>query len=246
MAMHWEDRRGLRKRAPSDTVPHGPPRKRGSGRRQGRPAASENGIGRQRLIDAARGLLRSLPPAKLTSRQIAQAAGADRGLVRYYFGSMPELLAEVARQLSRDLIASLDEASAGTGKASTRLRRRIRQFVSYQFANPALHTLYAEQILSGKARSAAETIRTNAVRGHASFGEIMELGRCSGEFRSNFDSRLLEIAIIGLCEFIVVGRPILETWLAEDENVAELFALYGDFVADLVINGISKKQSKQR
>jgi len=214
-------------------------------RRQGRPLASEDGVGRQRLVDAARELLRTMPPGKLTSGRIARAAAADRGLVRYYFGTMSGLLAEVARQLSRDLVAALAEASAGPGTASTRLRRRIREFVRYEFMNPALHPLYTEQILSGKARSAAETIRTTAIQGHASLREIIELGRRTGEFRDNFDIRLLDIAIVGLCDLIVVGRPILGAWLRDREDIADLLALYGDFVADLVINGIVRKKRQK-
>ena len=83
-----------------------------------------------------------MPPSKLTSGQIAKAVNADRGLVRYYFGTMSELLAEVARQLSQDLVSSLARASAGPGDASLRLRQRIREFVQYEFMNPALHPLY--------------------------------------------------------------------------------------------------------
>jgi len=215
-------------------------------RRQGRPSASDDGIGRQKLVDAARELLRHLPPAKITSDKVALMAGGDRALVRYYFGSMTNLLAEVARQLSRDLILSLGKASTAPGTASTRLRRRIREFVTYEVANPALHPLYADLILSGRAPAAAETIRNSAIQGHASFREIIESGWRTNEFRDDFDLRLLDIAIVGLCEFIVAGRPILESWLAPDEKVDDLLLLYRDFVADLVIRGISKKHRADR
>ena len=217
----------------------GTKRKSETGRRQGRPLASEDGIGRQRLVDAAREVLRTVPPHKLTSGQVAEVAGGHRGLIRYYFGTMSELLAEVARQLSQDLVASLAKASAGPGTASARLRRRIREFVKYELLNPALHPLYTEQILSGKARAAAETIRTVATQGHESLEEIIELGRRTGEFRDDFDVRLLDIAIIGLCEFIVVGRPILEAWMHGAQDSGRLMARYGDFVADLVIGGLA-------
>lgn len=217
--------------------------KREATRRQGRPLATENGIGRQRLVDAARELLRTMPPSKLTSNLIAEAVGADRGLIRYYFGTMSELLAEVARQLSLDLVASLTKASSGPGTASERLRRRIREFVQYEFMNPAMHPLYTEQILSGKARSAAETISSIATQGHESLREIIELGRSKGEFRDDFDIRLLDIAIVGLCEFVVVGRPILGAWLRDGEDSDRLLDRYGDFVADLVIGGISLQKT---
>ena len=53
--------------------------------------------------------------------------------------------------------------------------------------------------------------------------------------------RLLDIAIIGLCEFVVVGRPIHGAWLHDEKDSSSLLGLYGDFVADLVIGGIGRQ-----
>lgn len=214
-------------------------------RRKGRPSSGEETIGRQKLVDAARQLLVTVTPAKLTSAQVAKAAGADRGLIRYYFGSMPNLLAEVANQLSHGLVTTLAEASKGRDGAVVRLRRRIQEFVRYELANPALNPLYAEQILSGKAPAARQTLVSVAAEGHASLLRIIEDGRRSGELRDDFDARLLDIAIIGLCEFIVVGRPILDAWINKGEKPADLIAKYGDFVAELVIRGIATGDGQQ-
>ena len=119
-------------------------------RRSGRPSAKDENVGPQKLVEAARELLQTVAPAKLTAGQVAKAAGADRALIRYYFGSMPNLLAEVAAQLSRGLVTGLAEASNGNDGALARLSRRIHEFVRYELANPALHPLYGQQILSGK------------------------------------------------------------------------------------------------
>jgi len=131
-------------------------------RRSGRPSAKDENVGPQRLVEAARELLQTVAPAKLTAGQVAKAAGADRALIRYYFGSMPNLLAEVAAQLSRGLVTSLAEASNGNDGALARLSRRIHEFVRYELANPALHPLYAQQILSGKAPGAKKTLESVA------------------------------------------------------------------------------------
>lgn len=208
-------------------------------RRKGRPSSGEETVGRQKLVDAARELLLTVAPTKLTSRQVAKATGADRGLIRYYFGSMPNLLAEVANQLSHGLVAKLAEASKGRDRAVVRLKRRIREFVRYELANPALHPLYAQQILSGKTPTARRTLESVAAEGHASLRQIVDDGRRAGELRNDFDARLLDIAIIGLCEFVVVGRPILDAWINRGEKPADLIAKYGDFVAELVIRGIA-------
>lgn len=114
----------------------------------------------------------------------------------------------------------------------------------YELANPALHPLYAAQILSGKAEGARETLDSVAAEGHASLRLIIADGRRSGELRDDFDARLLDIAIIGLCEFIVVGRPILDGWTARGENSDELVKKYADFVVDLVIRGIIARKER--
>jgi AcrR family transcriptional regulator len=174
---------------------------------------------------------------------VAKAAGGDRALVRYYFGTMSNLLAEVARQLSQGLVADLAQASKGQGSAIARLKRRIQEFVRYELENPALHPLYAEQILSGKAAGARQTLEAVASEGHASLREIIDDGRRSGELRNSFDVRLLDIAIVGLCEFIIVGRPILDACTVNGERSADLVQRYADFVAELVIRGIATHPS---
>ena len=129
-------------------------------RRTGRPSAKDENVGPQKLVEAARELLQTVAPAMLTAGQVAKAAGADRALIRYYFGSMSNLLGEVAAQLSRGLVTTLSEASSGEDSALERLKRRIHEFVRYEVANPALHPLYAQQILSGKAPGAKKTLES--------------------------------------------------------------------------------------
>ena len=65
-------------------------------RAKGRPVTGENDVGRERLITAAQTLLKTLPPARVTISRIAQEAGVDPALVRYYFGDRTRLLMAVA------------------------------------------------------------------------------------------------------------------------------------------------------
>ncbi|MDR3468454.1 MAG: TetR family transcriptional regulator [Xanthobacteraceae bacterium] len=206
-------------------------------RGKGRPSV-EGAVGRQKLIDATRELLRTIPPARLTSNDIARAAGGDRALVRYYFGTMANLFSVVASELSAGLVSSLSTAAKVDNNATDKLRHRIQEFVRYELENPALHPLYTEQLLSDQSAAARKLVRRIASEGHLTFEAIIKEGRRSGEFRKDFDIRLLDIAIVGLCEFIVVGQPILEAWLSPGERVSDLLTHYADFVADLVVNGI--------
>src|ERR687886_1126409 len=57
------------------------------------------------FLDAAERLLVSVGHAGVTTRSLAQEAGANHGLVHYYFGSMENLLARVLERFTDRLIA---------------------------------------------------------------------------------------------------------------------------------------------
>ncbi len=66
-------------------------------------------VGRQQteeaFLDAAERLLVSVGHAGVTTRGLAEEAGANHGLVHYYFGSMENLLARVLERFTDRLIA---------------------------------------------------------------------------------------------------------------------------------------------
>lgn len=60
---------------------------------------------RIRLLDAAERLLIEVGHAGITTRRLAEEAGANHGLVHYYYGSMEELLLRVLERFTDRLIA---------------------------------------------------------------------------------------------------------------------------------------------
>ena len=58
----------------------------------------------QALLDAAERLLVDVGEAGITTRQVAAAAGANHGLVHYYFGSVEQLLVRVLERFTERLI----------------------------------------------------------------------------------------------------------------------------------------------
>jgi AcrR family transcriptional regulator len=57
------------------------------------------------FLDAAERLLIAVGHAGITTRALAQEAGANHGLVHYYFGSMENLLARVLERFTERIIA---------------------------------------------------------------------------------------------------------------------------------------------
>ena len=59
----------------------------------------------EEFLDAAERLLVSVGHARMTTRALAEEAGANHGLVHYYFGSMENLLARVLERFTERMIA---------------------------------------------------------------------------------------------------------------------------------------------
>jgi AcrR family transcriptional regulator len=58
----------------------------------------------QGLLDAAERLLLEVGAAGITTRKVAEEAGANHGLVHYYFGSVEQLLVRVLERFTERLI----------------------------------------------------------------------------------------------------------------------------------------------
>jgi len=68
------------------------------------PAAARQGT-EDAFLDAAERLLVEVGYAGVTTRRVAEEAGANKGLVHYYFGSMENLLVRVLERFTERLIA---------------------------------------------------------------------------------------------------------------------------------------------
>ena len=69
------------------------------------PASVERQQTEDAFLDAAERLLVSVGHGGVTTRALAQEAGANHGLVHYYFGSMENLLARVLERFTERVIA---------------------------------------------------------------------------------------------------------------------------------------------
>jgi AcrR family transcriptional regulator len=69
------------------------------------PASVARQATEEAFLDAAERLLVSVGHARITTRSVALEAGANHGLVHYYFGSMENLLARVLERFTDQLIA---------------------------------------------------------------------------------------------------------------------------------------------
>ena len=69
-----------------------------------KPAVRQGHETEQALLDAAERLLVEVGAAGITTRRVAEEAGANHGLVHYYFGSVEQLLVRVLERFTERLV----------------------------------------------------------------------------------------------------------------------------------------------
>ncbi len=80
----------------------------------------------QRFLDAAERLLVDIGYADITTRRLAEEAGANLGLVHYYFGSMEEVFLQVLERFTAQLIARQKAMYAAPGPYIEKWREAMR------------------------------------------------------------------------------------------------------------------------
>jgi AcrR family transcriptional regulator len=88
----------------------------------------------QALLDAAERLLVEVGAAGITTRRVAEEAGANHGLVHYYFGSVEQLHVRVLERFTERLIARQREMYAADVPFIEKWRTAMRYLISEDLA----------------------------------------------------------------------------------------------------------------
>jgi AcrR family transcriptional regulator len=199
-------------------------------RRQGRPRRSEAAVGKEAIVEAARKLLRQVPPAKITRLAVARAAGVDPNLVRYYFGDMTELLSNVVEAIVATMRGKLEISVANPDLSpAEKLRQRVRILLDTFVENPHFHQLFVELVLY-RDKSSVKHLRRSIVERSLSEleGLLAEVGA------TDLDPRFVYISLFGILEFFVTAQPILEVLYPKHViGSKKLQNEYAEFVGNL-------------
>jgi len=178
--------------------------------RRGRPPrAKDDQAVRKALLIAARQCLAEKPAKSVTIRELAQRAGTNSAMIRYYFenkeglftAALDDLLATGMMQKTEDLY---------TLAPRQRSLKLVSVFLQQHREHPWLARLIADEVLNSD-----NSLREHFINGPAAMGAYMmrgyiEMQKADGYFRQDLDVSMAAVSLISLLAFPFIGRPVVK------------------------------------
>ena len=209
-------------------------------RRPGRPDASDAGMAREALLDAAQELMAEKGYPRVTVREVAERAGVQPGLVNYHFGGKTGLLRSVVAAVSDEMFARVGAAIATGGSFEDRIRALTQGIVAAINAAPYAPRLIVEQILFADASVIEECVERFARPHFAAIIALLDDGRRSGEMRP-VDPRFMVPSMIGSCVYFFLSEPLLRRLYELDELDVKLTRDFAAHTAELILHGVATR-----
>jgi TetR/AcrR family transcriptional regulator len=208
-------------------------------RKRGRPQASEEGVGRDGIIAAARALIETLHPHRVTIVMIAAKAGVDPALVRYYFSSREELFMAVAENLVTSWVAAHPPAQAAPAEE---LATIIGQMVDFARSVRSMQRLMIDECAEAKSaqvRRRALELNSLAVRSYARLFDQKQ-----AEPLEPVDPLFAYVAVIGMSEFFAAAQSMIVPLLPQKISADELVERYKRFLVKMVLEGLRPRKGR--
>lgn len=190
-------------------------------RMQGRPSRGVGDVGRERLVEAARAVLRQRMSAGLSRKAVADVAGVTPALVSYYFPDPGSLVAAATRPLIGERINELRSIIEDGTAWHERLGRIAAFLVGLNEVDATLVDRLSEACRT-------QTLDPMLCRAYEGLRGFYIEGGAAGAWRS-LDPDFFLFALWGMCKAVAEAhRP------GHDNTMGDR----GIMVADLVLNGL--------
>lgn len=203
-------------------------------RGQGRP--SVNAVGRDTVLNKTMELVQELPPARVTISLIAREAGVDPALIRYYFGDREKLLLAVVDKMIAGARRDVDQ----NAEPVEVLEASIRNTARFTRSTKHVHRLMVDELADSKFADIRRQQGEMNMRAVDAFAALLK--RDGGNELRDINPLFLHVALVGLFDFFVSAQPVVRNLVPDDTDMDALGAEFEDFIVDLLLNGIRKRQ----
>lgn len=202
------------------------------------PLVSDPPDSRQRLLEAAHAVFLRVGTAKARTQEIADAAGVNKALLHYYFGSKEALARAIFTQAHGALWGRMLPLLANP---ALDIEAKVRQVVEAQLgflaAHPYLPRFVAAEMLTNPERMAALITRRGAPPLDALQAQL-DAEAAAGRMRP-VPARQFVVTLMGAMMFPFVMRPALEAMeLTGADGFAGFLAERRQFLPDFLLAGL--------
>jgi len=188
---------------------------------------------RERIVEAAAEAFAERGFRGASTREIAQRAGTNQGLITYHFRSKEALWRAAADRIFGMLRTRLEErlAALASGDPRERAREAIREYVRFAAAHPELFRLMVEEGKSAEDRM-QWLVDTHLKPRYEAFA------RFAGPFGAGLDASLqphVYYALIGAASLIFAVAPECRRLTGLDPETPKAVETHADFVARLLV-----------
>ncbi len=202
----------------------------------GRPAANGNSVGREKLLKTACDLLKVTPPGKLTRFMVAQKAGVDPSLIRYYFRDRISMLGAAAERLAEQYTERLEAArKLATESGHTDLAGQLSTTVGVEVSFAHFRRLLADELLAAGTGSAKTATTQIAKSGLQVYRDVL----AAGGGGDDEEAAMLFIATVALASYAPVARSLYESATGKKISQPAMNDSYNNFVASLLAHGVT-------
>ena len=210
-------------------------------RKPGRPRSSDGLEARQALLKAAREVMSEQGQSGLTVREVARRAGVQAPLVNYYFGDRSGLLVAALEQLAEELGAQTQEAVASGAPPQEQLHRLIRNFAQTAGSERESLRLLFERVIFADDEVTDRFVERFARPNIQALMSAIAKGVSDGDFRE-LDMKYFGPNLMGAVLFFFIAAPITRRVFGLNEITPEIIEDFASQTADLLLNGISKRE----
>ena len=211
-------------------------------RKRGRPHdQGGKSVGADAIVLNVCELLRDFAPREITLLRVADSAGVDRSLIRYYFTNRSKLLLAAARHLLAQLQNELSAAQhVPLDDPETQMREQVRALLRFQIRHPYFHRLMVDEVVNSDEPEAQAFFKSYTSAAVALYRGMAGAAARRAAIRQ-VDGAFLYMAAIGMCEFFVTATPILRVAFGKNYDAETVTRQYEKFIGDYVVDGLRKR-----
>lgn len=178
-------------------------------RHGGRPTADDPRDVRAQLLAAARELFTRFGFDAVSTRQLAAEAETTPAMIHYYFGDKHGLYRALLEEVIPPVLDNL-EARADRARSTLTIADFMHAYLAMFEANPWLPPLVFRELQEGGEAFRRHYVARFAGRVRQMLGEVMAQERQAGRVRPDTDPEMAMIAVMSLCVFPFLARPMIE------------------------------------